>query len=76
MALAALGWVLSDTARAGRFLELTGLTPDGLREAVGQSATHRAVLDFLCAHEPDLVAAAESLGLEPAELAAMRERLG
>jgi len=33
------------------------------------------VLDFLCAHEPDLLAAAESLGLAPADLAAMRERL-
>jgi hypothetical protein len=33
------------------------------------------VLDFLCAHEPDLVAAAEALGLAPAELAAIRERI-
>lgn len=28
-----------------------------------------AVLDFLCAHEPDLVAAAEALGVAPQELA-------
>ena len=35
-----------------------------------------AVLDFLCAHEPDLVAAAEALGVAPGELAATRERLG
>jgi hypothetical protein len=34
-----------------------------------------AVLDFLCAHEPDLIAAAEALGLAPAELAAARERI-
>jgi hypothetical protein len=74
-ALGALGWVLSDTVRAQRFLDLTGLTPDGLRAAIGASGTHRAVLDFLCAHEPDLVAAAAVLGLAPAELAAMRERL-
>jgi hypothetical protein len=33
------------------------------------------VLDFLCAHEPDLLAAAEALGLEPAALAAARESL-
>jgi hypothetical protein len=46
-----------------------------LRDAIGESATHRAVLDFLCAHEPDLLAAAAALGLEPAELAATRERL-
>jgi hypothetical protein len=75
VALGALGWVLADTARAQRLLDLTGLDPDGLRSALGESATHRAVLDFLCAHEPDLVAAAEALGLEPAELASARERL-
>jgi hypothetical protein len=33
------------------------------------------VLEFLCAHEPDLIAAAESLGLEPAQLAGLRDRL-
>jgi hypothetical protein len=76
IALAALAWVLSDTARAERFLALTGLTPDMLRAAIGEPETHRAVLDFLCAHEPDLVAAAESLGVEPAELAAARDRIG
>lgn len=70
-----LAWVLSDSARAERFLALTGLTPDALRAAVGEPATHRAVLDFLCAHEPDLLAAAEALGLDPAELAALRGRL-
>lgn len=67
--------MLSDSARAERFLALTGLTPDALRAAVGEPATHRAVLDFLCAHEPDLLAAAEALGLDPAELAALRGRL-
>ena len=61
--------------RAQRFLDITGFDADGLRGALGEPATHLAVLDFLCAHEPDLVAAAETLGLEPAELAAARERL-
>jgi hypothetical protein len=66
--------VLADDARAQRFLAVTGLDPDGLRAAIGEPATHLAVLDFLCAHEPDLVAAAEALGLSPAQLAATRER--
>jgi adenine/guanine phosphoribosyltransferase-like PRPP-binding protein len=61
--------------RARRFLDLTGLDADGLRAAIGEPATHLAVLDFLCAHEPDLVAAAEALGMAPAELAAARDRL-
>jgi hypothetical protein len=75
VSLNVLGWVLADTQRAQRFLALTGLTPDGLRGALGESSTQRAVLDFLCAHEPDLVAAAEALGIEPAQIAAARDRL-
>ena len=75
VSLNALGWILSDTNRAQRFLDLTGLDPDGLRTVLGETATHRAVLDFLCAHEADLIAAAETLGLQPAELAAIREQL-
>ena len=70
-----MAWVLSDTARAGRFVALTGLAPDTLRAIAGETATHRAVLDFLCAHEPDLLAAAEALGLAPADLATARERI-
>jgi hypothetical protein len=75
LALGALQWVLTDAARAQRFLDLTGLTPDGLRQAIGQRSTHRAVLEFLCAHEPDLVAASEELGVAPQDLAAAREAL-
>ena len=74
VSLSALGWVLADSARAQRFLAVTGLDPDGLRAVIGEPATHLAVIDFLCAHEPDLVAAAEALSLAPAELAAMRDR--
>jgi len=75
LALGALGWVLADGDRAERFLALTGLTPDTLRAGLGDGATLAAVLDFLCAHEPDLVAAAANLGVEPGALAAARERL-
>ncbi|SFF73753.1 Protein of unknown function [Novosphingobium sp. CF614] len=68
--------MLGDGDRAARFLALTGLTPDALRASLGQPATLAAVLDFLCAHEPDLVAAADVLGVDPRELAGARERLG
>jgi hypothetical protein len=33
------------------------------------------VLEFLSAHEPDLVAAAEALGVQPGVIAAARDRL-
>ena len=76
VALAALGWVLADdSARAERLLALTGPDPRRVARRLGEPATHRAVLEFLCAHEPDLVAAADALGVAPAELAAARERI-
>lgn len=75
MALGVLGWVLSDGQRAERLLALTGLTVDQLRGAVDDPALLGAVIDFLCAHEPDLLAAARDLGVEPQELAALGAEL-
>jgi len=75
LALAALGWILTDQERAQRFLDLTGLTPDGLRAALGDVSTHRAIFDFLAAHEPDLVGAAEALEVEPEVLIAAQQEL-
>jgi len=65
LALTALGWLLGDGERGQRFLDLTGLTPESLRNAIGETSTHRAVFDFLESHEPDLLAAAEALGVPP-----------
>ena len=67
--------MLADDRRAHRFLDLTGLTPEVLRSGIGAREIQLAVLDFLCAHEPDLVAAAESLEIEPDAIAAARESL-
>ena len=75
LALHALVWVLADEDRAERLLSLTGLTPDVLREGLGDRAVQSAVLEFLCSHEPDLVAAAEALEVEPQELADAARRL-
>jgi hypothetical protein len=67
--------VLSDERRAQRFLDLTGLTPDDLRTRLESGEVQLSVLDFLCAHEPDLLAAAESLDVPPSRIAAAREEL-
>ena len=68
-------WILADIPRAERFLALTGLTADDLRAALGDPAVLVAVLDFLSAHEPDLIAAAAALGTTPSALIAARESL-
>ena len=75
LALAALSWTLAEEARAGRLLALTGLTPDDLRSRLGEPALLAAVLRFLEAHEPDLLACPEALDLAPALLVDARERL-
>lgn len=75
LALAALGWTLGEEARAQRLLGLTGMTPDGLRARIGDPALLAAVLGFLEAHEPDLIACADALGVPAARLVAARERL-
>jgi Protein of unknown function (DUF3572) len=69
MALQALGWLLSDDRRAQRFLSITGLDPEGLRALAGSSALDDAVLGFLEAYQPDLIACAEAIGVEPQKLA-------
>ncbi|ALJ16079.1 DUF3572 family protein [Sphingopyxis macrogoltabida] len=75
LALQVLGWILTDEPRAERLLGMTGLTPAALRESLGQRATLAAILGFLTAHEPDLVACAGALDIEPEALAAAARRL-
>ena len=75
LALSALGWTLSDGARAQRLLSLTGLTPDDLRAGIEDRAMLAEVLRFLEAHEPDLVACAEEIQVAPDRLVEARRRL-
>lgn len=74
-ALNALVWTLEDPARAKRLLDLTGLTPDALRAGAGDAHVLAALLDFLGAHEPDLIACAEAIGVSPGELIRVRDAL-
>jgi hypothetical protein len=75
IALGALGWILTDADRASRMLALTGLTPDVLRDGVSESATLAAILSFLESHEPDLIAAADHIGVKPETLVRARAEL-
>jgi hypothetical protein len=75
LALAALGWTLSEESRAQRLLALTGLDPGDLRARVGEAAVLAAVLRFLESHEPDLIACAHAINVPPARLVEARRRL-
>ncbi|MEE9434440.1 MAG: DUF3572 domain-containing protein [Sphingorhabdus sp.] len=75
LALRALGWALADEKRAERLLALTGMTPDILRSAVNERSTQAAILGFLEAHEPDLIACAVAIDVNPEILVAARQEL-
>jgi hypothetical protein len=75
LALAALGWILTDADRARRLLSLTGLSPDHLRDRLEDPALLASILSFLEAYEPDLTACASALGLAPSELVGARRML-
>ena len=75
LALAALAATLSDERRARRFLDLTGLEVDELRERAGESSILAATLEFLENHEPDLIAVADAIGVAPTVLVAARSEL-
>ena len=75
VALGALGWTLSEDRRAQRLVALTGLTPAGMRERLGDRFFLAEALRFLEGHEPDLLACASALGVSPAALVAAREAL-
>lgn len=74
-ALSALAWLLADDGRAARLLDTTGLTPDSLRSGLGRTAVLAAILTFLEAREPDLLACADATGIAPGELVAARRAL-
>ena len=75
MAFQALAWALTDEKRADRLLSLTGLTPEGLRAGIQDRGTQAAILAFLEAHEPDLVACADVIGVTPQAMVAARQEL-
>ena len=75
VALAALASTLGDDRRAQRFIDLTGIGTDELRRRAGEPSLLAALLRFLEAHEPDLVAVAERLGVKPEDLVEARRQL-
>ena len=68
--LQALTAMLVEPRRAERFLALTGIDPEQLRDRIGDPGLLVAVIGFLESHEPDLVAVAEAIGTTPEKLIA------
>jgi hypothetical protein len=75
LALAALAATLGEPRRAQRFIDLTGIGTDELRRRAGEPTLLAALIRFLEAHEPDLVAISEELGVSPEVLVQARREL-
>ena len=75
LALAALAATLTDERRARRFLDLTGIGTDELRNRLGEPPLLAALIGFLEAHEPDLLAVCEAIDITPEALVAARRKL-
>lgn len=75
LALRALAATLSNQRLAERFLSLSGVDPPDLRQRASDPDLLAALLRFLEAHEPDLVAIAEAVGVAPDALVAARREL-
>jgi hypothetical protein len=70
LALSALAATLTDERRARRFLDLTGIGTEELRARADDPTLLRALIAFLEAYEPDLVAVSEQIGIKPEALVA------
>jgi hypothetical protein len=75
LALRALTAALGNQRLADRFLSMSGIDPPDLRQRAGDPVLLAALLRFLEAHEPDLIAIAEQLDVKPAALVAARREL-
>lgn len=75
VATQALSFIAGDAARLGRFLAESGLGPENIRKAAGDPAFLPAVLDFILAHEPELIEFAASIGIDPRHVSAARRIL-
>lgn len=75
IATEALGFIAGDSVRLGRFLAESGLGPETVRRAAADPAFLPAVLDFILAHEADLLDFAAHLGVDPKHITAARRLL-
>jgi hypothetical protein len=76
LAIEALTFLAAEPEQLGRFLALTGIGPDRLREAARDEGFLSGVLDHLAGDERLLVAFAQHAGIEPAAIDRARATLG
>lgn len=75
IALKILGSIAADPERLGRFLDLTGLRADTIREASQRKEFWVALYDHVAGYEPLLMEIAAEIGETPEAIIKARNRL-
>ncbi len=75
LATQALVYLSRDSEQLGRFLSLTGIGPELIRQAAAEPGFLAGVLEFYMSDETLLLAFCENFGVRPTMFAAARYRL-
>jgi hypothetical protein len=75
IAVAALAYLAEDHGRLTRFLDVTGLSPAGIRDAAAEPGFLAAVLDYLVGDDALIVGLAGELGVKPEVIVEARRTL-
>ena len=75
LAIAALGFIAAEPERLGRFLAITGIGPESIRQAAGEPHFLAGVLDHVAEDEPLLLAFAAEQGIDANEVMRARSTL-
>jgi uncharacterized protein DUF3572 len=75
LAIAALGFIAAEPERLGRFLAVTGIGPETIRDAAREPQFLGGVLDHIAGDERLLLAFASENGLDPSEVNRARDVL-
>ena len=76
LAVQALVFIAEQPEQLSRFLAVTGIAPDQIRDAAREPDFLAGVLDHMLGDEALLIAFAESAGIDPASVARLRSMLG
>lgn len=70
LAIRALGFVAADPELLPRFLAITGIEANSIRQAAREPGFLAGVLQFIAAHEPTLMRFSEESGVAPQQVSA------
>jgi hypothetical protein len=76
LAIQALAFLAGEPEQLGRFLAITGIGPEGIRDAAREPQFLAGILEYVAGDEPLLVAFATQIGIDPADVARACTALG